>query len=263
MRAGEFTLTFFRVSHSVPDSAAVLIEAGGRRILHSGDFKLDDDPPDGETTDREGIAAAVGDGRGPRARGLDQRRAAGPLRSRSAWPGAASRAAFAGAPGRIVLTTFSSHVARVSQAAQAGARARPPRRVPRAQHAHGRRDRRAVRPAARCRPASRPAAGGSRRAARPAGCSASTSGSQGEPFSALYRLALDEHADLKLSPGDLVLFSARTIPGHERSVNRVSRPPRAARRARRARGRAADPRLGARAPRRHRRLARVSCGRAP
>ena len=49
-----------------------------------------------------------------------------------------------------------------------------------------------------------------------------TSGSQGEPFSALYRLALDEHADLKLGRGDRVLFSSRTIPGHERSVNRVT-----------------------------------------
>src|SRR6185436_18005417 len=49
-----------------------------------------------------------------------------------------------------------------------------------------------------------------------------TSGSQGEPFSALYRLALGEHADLELSEGDLVLLSARTIPGHERSVNRMS-----------------------------------------
>jgi len=48
------------------------------------------------------------------------------------------------------------------------------------------------------------------------------SGSQGEPYSALYRLALDEHADLKLAAGDLVIFSARTIPGHERSVNRVT-----------------------------------------
>ncbi len=46
----------------MPDSAAILIEAGGRRILHSGDFKLDDDPPDGETTDREGLAAALGEG---------------------------------------------------------------------------------------------------------------------------------------------------------------------------------------------------------
>jgi ribonuclease J len=48
------------------------------------------------------------------------------------------------------------------------------------------------------------------------------SGSQGEPFSALYRVALDEHPDLKVEPGDLVLFSSRTIPGHERSVGRVT-----------------------------------------
>ena len=49
-----------------------------------------------------------------------------------------------------------------------------------------------------------------------------TSGSQGEPFSALSRLAQDEHPDLKIEPGDLVLFSSRTIPGHERSVGRVT-----------------------------------------
>jgi ribonuclease J len=48
-----------------------------------------------------------------------------------------------------------------------------------------------------------------------------TSGSQGEPFSALYRLALNEHADLELAEGDVVILSARTIPGHERSVNRM------------------------------------------
>jgi len=46
----------------VPDSAALLIEAGGLRIFHSGDFKLDPDPPDGETTDVAGITAAVGGG---------------------------------------------------------------------------------------------------------------------------------------------------------------------------------------------------------
>jgi ribonuclease J len=49
-----------------------------------------------------------------------------------------------------------------------------------------------------------------------------TSGSQGEPFSALHRLAHGEHADLQLGEGDVVLLSARTIPGHERSVNRMS-----------------------------------------
>ena len=42
IQAGAFTVTFFRVSHSVPGSSALLVEAGGRRLMHSGDFKLDD-----------------------------------------------------------------------------------------------------------------------------------------------------------------------------------------------------------------------------
>ena len=118
IRAGAFTVTFFRVSHSVPDSAAVLIEAGGRRLIHSGDFKLDDDPPDGETTDREGIAAAVGAGVDLAL--VDSTNAERPGRSQSERvAGEGLRAAFQGARGRIILTTFSSHVARVSQAAEA------------------------------------------------------------------------------------------------------------------------------------------------
>ena len=219
LRAGAFAFRFFRVSHSVPDSAAVLVEAGGWRLLHSGDFKLDPDPPDGELTDREGIAAAVGDGvdlalidstnaeRGGRA-----------LSERVAGEGLAQ--VFAGAPGRIILTTFSSHVSRISQAARVALAGR--RRI----GLLGRSMVTVADIAERLQRLSLPA--GTRVA--PGDLSRQprerllcvTSGSQGEPFSALYRLALDEHADLKLDPGDLVVFSARTIPGHERSVNRVT-----------------------------------------
>jgi len=217
--AGEFTFAFFRVSHSVPDSAAILIEAGGQRILHSGDFKLDPDPPDGETTDREGIAAAV-------AGGVDlalvdstnAERSGRALPERLAGEGL--EAAFAGAPSRIILTTFSSHVARIAQSVESALRAR--RRVA----FLGRSMRTVSEIAQRLRRLSLPS-GVLVAPAELAGFPADrllclTSGSQGEPFSALYRLALDEHADLRLSPGDLVIFSARTIPGHERSVNRVT-----------------------------------------
>ena len=48
--AGPFTVTFLPVSHSVPQSAALVIEVLGRRILHTGDFKIDDDAPAGERT---------------------------------------------------------------------------------------------------------------------------------------------------------------------------------------------------------------------
>jgi len=219
IRAGAFTFTFFRVSHSVPDSAAILIEAGGWRLLHSGDFKLDADPPDGETTDVEGLTAAA-------AAGIDlalvdstnAERPGRALSERVAGRGLA--AAFAGAPGRIVLTTFSSHVSRISQAADAafaqGRRVailgRSMRTISEIAERSGR---------LRIPPGSR-IASADLSEADPARVLCLMGGSQGEPFSALYRLALDEHADVKLSAGDRVLFSARTIPGHERSVNRVT-----------------------------------------
>jgi len=214
-----FAFTFFRVSHSVPDSAAILIEAGGRRILHSGDFKLDPDPPDGERTDRDAIAAAVGSGVDLAL--IDSTNAERPGRApseRLAGRGLAS--AFAGAPGRIVLTTFSSHVARISQAAAAGLALR--RRI-----AFLGRSMRTVSEIAERAGRLRLPAGSLVPASElseevPSRLLCFVGGSQGEPLSALYRLALDEHTDLKLSPGDLVLFSSRTIPGHERSVNRVA-----------------------------------------
>ena len=219
VRAGEFAFTFFRVSHSVPDSAAILIEAGGLRILHSGDFKLDTDPPDGEWTDREGIAAAVGAGVDLAL--IDSTNAERPGRALSErQAGRGLEQAFAGASGRIVLTTFSSHVARVSQALQAGLTLR--RRVA----FLGRSMRTVSEIAERFGRLSLPAGSvldPSELAEQPpARLLCFVGGSQGEPFSALHRLALDEHADLKLSPGDLVIFSSRTIPGHERSVNRVA-----------------------------------------
>ena len=217
--AGAFTVTFFRVSHSVPGSSAVLVEAGGRRLIHSGDFKLDDDPPDGETTDRDGIAAAVGEGVDLAL--VDSTNAERPGRSQSERvAGEGLRAAFQGARGRIILTTFSSHVARVSQAAEAALAAgrrvallgRSMRAVAEIAERFGR---------LRLPAGSRPAAN-DLRGIPPGRLLCLTSGSQGEPFSALYRLALGEHADLELAEGDVVLLSSRTIPGHERSVNRMS-----------------------------------------
>jgi ribonuclease J len=219
IEAGAFAITFFRVSHSVPDSAAVRIEAAGLTVLHSGDFKLDPDPPDGETTDVEGLTQAGGNGIDLAL--VDSTNAERPgraLSERVAGSGLAE--AFGDAPGRIVLTTFSSHVARISQAVDAatsrGRRVamlgRSMRTVAEIAERFG-----------RLRIAGSARVGAAELQDVPAGrVLCLISGSQGEPFSALYRLALDEHADLKLDPGDLVLFSSRTIPGHERSVNRVT-----------------------------------------
>ena len=217
--AGEFRFAFFRVSHSVPDSAAITLEAGGLRLLHSGDFKLDPDPPDGERTDREGILASAAGGIDVAL--IDSTNAERPGRALSERvAGRGLAAAFEGVDGRILLTTFSSHVARIAQAIAAardrgrrvGLLGRSVQTVAEIAERFGRLS----------LPAGLrvPAADLARLPAQRLLCV--VSGSQGEPFSALYRLALDEHADLKVEAGDLVIFSARTIPGHERSVNRVT-----------------------------------------
>ena len=219
LQAGEFAFAFFRVAHSVPDSAAILLEAGGVRLLHSGDFKFDEDPPDGERTDRDGIAAAVGDGVDVAL--IDSTNAERPGRALSErLAGRGLAAALAGVSGRVVLTTFSSHVARVSQAVASGLLenrriaflGRSMRTVSEIAERFGR---------LRLPAGSRLAPSELSREA-PARVLCFAGGSQGEPLSALYRLALDEHAELRLSAGDLVIFSSRTIPGHERSVNRVA-----------------------------------------
>ncbi len=217
-RAGAFVFRFFRVSHSVPDSSAVLVEGGGWRLIHSGDFKLDPDPPDGERTDREGIAEAVGEGVDLAL--VDSTNAERPGRAgseRLAGEGLAQ--AFAGARGRIILTTFSSHVSRIRQASAVAMAARRRigllgRSMIAVAEIAERLDRLSFPAGVRLAPADL-----ARQPADRLLCV--TSGSQGEPFSALSRLALDEHADLKLEKGDVVIFSARTIPGHERSVHRV------------------------------------------
>jgi ribonuclease J len=218
-RAGEFSFAYFRISHSVPDSAAIVIEAGGRRLFHSGDFKLDDDPPDGERTDREGIAAAVSDGVDLAfVDSTNAERRGHSLSERVAGRGIA--AAFAEGRGRLILTTFSSHVSRLSQATEAALDlnrrvaflGRSMRTVAEIAEGFGR---------LRLPAGARPAPNELRHV--PADrLLCLISGSQGEPSSALDRLAQDEHPDLKIEPGDLVLFSSRTIPGHERSVGRVT-----------------------------------------
>src|SRR5207302_1297167 len=118
------------------------------------------------------------------------------------------------------LTTFSSHIARMAQAVEAasasgrriGILGRSMRAMSEIAERFGR-----LRVSAGTRV---PAA--ELRDVEPGRLLCLTSGSQGEPFSALYRIALGEHPDLELAEGDLVLLSARTIPGHERSVNRMS-----------------------------------------
>jgi ribonuclease J len=215
--AGAFSVTFLPVSHSVPQSAALAIEVGGRRIFHTGDFKLDSDGLPNETTDLEAFARA---GRGCDLLLLDSTNAE---RGGACPSEALAREGLAGeigrAAGRVVLTTFSSHVARISGAVEAA------KRSGRQVGFLGKSVREVAQVAERFGYLSIPSGlrldRESLSGAAPARLLLVCAGSQGEPFSALHRLALGLHPDLKLSPGDRAVFSARAIPGREQAIARV------------------------------------------
>ncbi len=218
VEAGGFTVTFFPVSHSVPQSAALLVEAAGRKIFHTGDFKLDRDSPFGEGTDLETIAARAG---GCDLLLLDSTNAGreGCCPSEREAREALGRLVAEDGAGRLILTTFSSHVARIGAAAAAA------REAGRKIAIIGRSMAEIAELAERHGYLSLPAGAVVGReviADLPASRAfVLCAGSQGEPNSALARLSAGALPDLLFSRGDRVLFSARTIPGREAAVARI------------------------------------------
>ncbi|HET9796328.1 MAG TPA: ribonuclease J, partial [Thermoanaerobaculia bacterium] len=218
IEAGDFRVTFFPVSHSVPQSAALLVEVAGRKIFHTGDFKFDPDSPFGEGTDLDAIAARAG---GCDLLLLDSTNAGreGCCPSEREAREALGRLVAEDGAGRLILTTFSSHVARIGAAAAAA------REAGRKIAIVGRSMAEIAELAERHGYLSLPAGAVVGREAL-AGLPARRTfvlcaGSQGEPNSALARLSAGALPDLLFSRGDRVLFSARTIPGREAAVARI------------------------------------------
>jgi ribonuclease J len=212
-----FSLQFIRVAHSTPESQALVIRTPAGVVVHTGDFKLDPNPLVGPPTD-EAAFAALGD-EGVLALVCDSTNAL--VEGHSGSEGDVRRSLSSlirGLTGRIVVTCFASNVARVESVVLAA------------------------------RDAGRSVAlvGRSLRnleaAARETGYLKSLpdfvpedrlddvpddnmliliTGSQGEPRSALSRVAADNHQTLSLGEGDTVIFSSRMIPGNERAIGTV------------------------------------------
>jgi len=218
MDIAPFKLRFIRMAHSIPEAQALVIETSYGRILHTGDWKLDPNPLLGPPTDETALAA-LGD-RGVLAMVCDSTNAMVEGHSGSEQDVRQSLTALIrGIPkGRIAVTCFASNVARLQSIAAAA-------------HAAGR---------------SVALVGRSLRnidaAAREAGYLAGlppfleeddvddiadenlliiVTGSQGEPRSALARIATDSHPRVALGEGDTVIFSSRMIPGNERAIGMV------------------------------------------
>ena len=218
VKVGSFQAEFIRVNHSIPDSCAIALTTPVGTILHTGDFKFDQTPVDGEPTDYRRLTE-LGD-RGLLALLSDSTNAERPgyTPSERTVGGNIDRI-FREAKGRILMATFASNVHRLQQAITSAVRHGKKVAVV------GRSMENTVNVALRL---------GYLQAAEGTIVTVEelkriplqnqvilTTGSQGEPMSALTRMSVNDHKTIELIPGDTVLLAATPIPGNEKSVGRT------------------------------------------
>ncbi len=215
---GAWNLQFFAVNHSIPDALAVAIRAGGATVLHTGDFKMDQTPLDGRLTDLAGFAR-LGDG-GVDLLLSDSTNAEQPgFNPSEREVGAVVTDVIAKAQGRVIVACFASHVHRVQQVLDAAVQAER-------QVAFVGRSMVRNMTIARELGLLRVPDGllidlqvaeqlPSRRVLLV------STGSQGEPLSALSRMANREHQVVRIVPDDTILLASSLIPGNETSVGSV------------------------------------------
>jgi ribonuclease J len=218
IEAGDFVVEPIVVTHSIVDAVGLAIRTPLGVVVHTGDFKLDPTPIDGLATDLRRFAAYGEEGVMLLLSDSTNAIVEGSSRSERIV-GETLDGVFARAKGRIVITTFASHIHRIQQiidcAKKAGRKLFLVGRslvdnVETAERLGWIHFPREVRP------------GHNKPMDEPAGkVVVITTGTQGEPSSALARIALDEHRGVQVEPGDLVIISARTIPGNERKINSV------------------------------------------
>ncbi|TMV14795.1 ribonuclease J [Arenibacterium halophilum] len=217
VQAGPFSVGFLPMSHSIPESGALVIDSPAGRVIHTGDFKLDQTPIVGEPFDPE-LWAEVSAG-GVKAMICDSTNVFSPMPGRSeATVGPEIEKLVSQASGMVVATTFASNVARVKTLAEAGERAG------RSIVLLGRAMRRMVEAAIETgvltdfpKVVSTDAAKDIPRE----NLMLLVTGSQGERRAASAQLARGKYQGLEVKEGDLFLFSSKTIPGNERGVIRI------------------------------------------
>jgi ribonuclease J len=218
VQVGDLEVEFLRVTHSIPDAIALAIRSPVGTIVHTGDFKIDQTPLDGQHFDfhrfaelgAQGVLALFADSTNIERPGFT---------GSESDVVAAFEEVFAGTRGKLVVTAFATSIYRMqilanlaqefgrklafvgrgmiehSQIAQQlGYLQLPPNLLIRESDVRN-------------------------YPARQVLCV--TTGSQGEPMAALSRIAVDDHRHVAVGPGDRVVFSARSIPGNEKAIDRV------------------------------------------
>jgi len=218
VQAGPFKVGFLPMSHSIPESAALIIDTPQGRVIHSGDFKLDETPLVGEPFDPDLWAEVSKDG--VKALICDSTNIFSPLpgRSEATLGPEIEKLVRAHDTGIVVATTFASNVARVKTLAEAGARAG--RSVVLLGRAMRRMIEAAVETGVLTDFPSTISPEDARNVPRE-NLLLLVTGSQGERRAASAQLANGKYMGLELKEGDLFLFSSKTIPGNERGVIRI------------------------------------------
>ncbi|WP_370230382.1 ribonuclease J [Cognatishimia sp.] len=217
VQAGPFSVGFLPVSHSIPESGALVIDSPAGRVIHTGDFKLDETPVVGEPFDAD-LWASVSKG-GVQALVCDSTNVFSRHEGRSeATVGPEIEKLVAAAPQMVAATTFASNVARVKTLAEAGQRAG------RSICLMGRAMRRMIEAAIETGVLSDFPTVVSPEDAQNIpreNLMLLVTGSQGERRAATAQLARGKHNGMTLKEGDLFLFSSKTIPGNEKGVIRI------------------------------------------
>ena len=215
--AGPFTVSFVPISHSIPESSALIIDSPEGRVIHSGDFKIDRTPGVGEAFDDKLWAEISKDG--VKALVCDSTNVFSQHAGRSeASVGPEIEKLVAGHDGMVVATTFASNVARVKTLAVAGERAG--RSIVLLGRSMNRMVEAAVESGVMKSFPSTIRSEDARNLPRE-NVMLLVTGSQGERRAASAQLANGKFQGIEMKEGDLFLFSSKTIPGNERGVIKI------------------------------------------
>lgn len=210
-------VNYVRVCHSIPDGVGLAIETKLGTIIHSGDFKFDQTPVDGKPTEFERFAAYSGrvlllmsDSTNAESVGYTQ-----PEKS----VGEALRELIGNANQRVIVASFASHIHRIQQVVDAAVRSG--RKIAVCGRSMINNFAIATELGYLKLPKNALVDISETKKMRPKNVLIISTGSQGEPMSALSRMAAKTHRDVEITRGDTVIVSANPVPGNEKAVSRI------------------------------------------
>ncbi len=216
---GKFAIEFINVNHSIPDAVAIAINSPAGTVIHTGDFKIDTTPIDGNVIDlarfgeygKKGVLALLADSTNAERPGFTS--------SESLVGGSLSHFFNQAEGHRIIIATFSSNIHRIQQIINEAVKC--DRKVA----FSGRSMNNVVTVASELGYLNLPENVlidvGDINSYPPEKVVLVTTGSQGEPMSALHRIAFSDHRQIEIISGDMIIISATPIPGNEKLVGKV------------------------------------------